>query len=133
MARGAQVAGIDAGFARDLAAVQAAPEAEALLGRLFTRPARLGPMAAHLVATLADPARRAAFGQIAAALAEMPPPPAPPAPAALHLVWGAQDRIVPPPAAAPFGIAPEIVDGAGHLPQAEAAGAFNRILRARLG
>ncbi|MFM1862804.1 MAG: hypothetical protein RLZ26_1326 [Pseudomonadota bacterium] len=126
-------AGIDAGFARDLAAVRAAPEAEALLARLFARPARLGPMAAHLVAALADPARRRALGQIAAALAEMPPPPAPPAPAALHLVWGAQDRIVPPPAAAPFGIAPEIVDGAGHLPQAEAAGANTGCRRPRLG
>jgi pyruvate dehydrogenase E2 component (dihydrolipoamide acetyltransferase) len=126
-------AGFDAAFARDLAAVQTTAEAEALLARLFARPARVAPMAAHLLAGLGDPARRAAHARIARAMGDAPPPPAPAGSCALHLVWGAEDRIVPPPAAAPFGVAPEIIAGAGHLPQIEAAGTLNALLRARLG
>jgi pyruvate dehydrogenase E2 component (dihydrolipoamide acetyltransferase) len=121
-------AGFDAGFARDLAAVQAAPEAEALLARLFARPARLGPMAAHLVATLADPARRAALARIADALPDAAPPP--PDPRSSTLLWGAQDRIVPHPAGM---VPPALIESAGHMPHLEAAGAVNRLITGAIG
>lgn len=51
------------------------------------------------------------------------------------VIWGAADRIVPPAhaGAAPPSARVEIVDGAGHQPQMEAAGEVNRLLDGFLG
>jgi pyruvate dehydrogenase E2 component (dihydrolipoamide acetyltransferase) len=121
-------AGFDGAFAQGLAAGAEPAVAEALLARLFARPARLAPMAAHLLAGLADPARRTALATIARALPGAPPPP--PDPARCTLVWGAEDRIVPPPADAPPHT---LIEAAGHMPQIEAASQLNRIIAEALG
>ena len=46
------------------------------------------------------------------------------------VIWGAQDGILPPAqaAAAPAGARVEVIEGAGHQPQMEAAGEVNRLL-----
>jgi pyruvate dehydrogenase E2 component (dihydrolipoamide acetyltransferase) len=100
-------------------------EAEALLSHLVETPRMIGPMVPHVLAGLADPARRAALARIGAALPGAEPAPLG-APAAL--IWGEADRILPPPAA----LAPRLVPGAGHLPHVEKAGAVNRLIRAAL-
>ena len=48
----------------------------------------------------------------------------------LLIVWGAQDRVLPAAQAehAPGGARVAILDGAGHSPQLEAAGEFNRLV-----
>lgn len=121
-------AGFDGAFAQGLAALTDPAAAEALLARLFARPARLAPMAAHLLSGLADPARRAALAAIARALPGAPPPP--PVPARCSFVWGAEDRIVPPPADAPPHA---LIADAGHMPQLEAASRVNRMIAEAIG
>jgi pyruvate dehydrogenase E2 component (dihydrolipoamide acetyltransferase) len=123
-------AGLDTGFLAQFPALATAEEAEALLARLVERPRLVAPMAAHVRAGLADPARRAALAAIAAALPAAGPPPE--AAGAVTVLWGERDRIVPPPPGRVLGVAPEVIPGVGHLPHVEAAQAVNRRLVALL-
>jgi pimeloyl-ACP methyl ester carboxylesterase len=121
---------IDTDFLARFPALAAQEEAEALLSRLVTRDRLVPPMAAHVLSGLADPARRAALALVARALPQAAPPAAPEVSATV--LWGAEDRIVPPPQGPVLGLAPEFIAGAGHLLHVEAAGAVNRRLAALL-
>lgn len=123
-------AGLDVEFLARFAELASQPEAEALLMRLVERQRLVPPMAAHVVAGLADPARRAALATIAAALTAAPPPPR--VDGELTVLWGAEDRIVPPPPGLVLGVVPELFAGSGHMPHVETAGAVNRRLAALL-
>ncbi len=123
-------AGLDTDFLRQFPALAAQAEAEALLARLVERPRLVPPMAAHVLAGLAEPARRAALAAIAAALPAAAPPPR--LDGELTVLWGAEDRIVPPPPGLVLGVVPEFFAASGHVPHVEAAGAVNRRLVALL-
>jgi pyruvate dehydrogenase E2 component (dihydrolipoamide acetyltransferase) len=122
--------GIDGEFLASLPTLSTQEEAEALLARLVAKPRLVAPMAAHVLAGLADRDRRVALSLIGAALSAAPPPPSPD----IHVsvLWGAEDRIVPLPRGPVLGIEPEVIAGAGHLPHVEAAGAVNRHIRMAL-
>jgi pyruvate dehydrogenase E2 component (dihydrolipoamide acetyltransferase) len=122
--------GLDTQFLSGFPMLTTQEEAEALLARLVAKPRLVAPMAAHVLAGLADHDRRAALSVIAAALAAAPPPPSAEVP--VTVLWGADDRIVPLPQGRVLGVEPEVIPGAGHLPHVEAAGTVNRHIRAAL-
>lgn len=120
--------GMDTDFLARFPALASQAEAETLLARLVLKERLVPPMAAHVLAGLSDPERRRALATVAGALPGAAPPPAPALDCAVHVLWGAEDRIIPPPAGRALGIEPEMIPGAGHLPHVEAAGAVNRRL-----
>ena len=122
--------GIDAEFLGRFAELASQEEAEALLARLVERQRLVPPMAAHVLTGLADAKRRAALAAVAAAVQAAPPPPR--VDGDLTVLWGAEDRIVPPPPGLALGVVPELIAGSGHLPHVEAAGTVNRRLAALL-
>ena len=122
-------AGLDHDFLTAFPALQTGPQAQALLERLVVRPRLITPaMAAHVLAGLQAPTRRAALARIAAALAEMPSPALPACP--VDLIWGEADRINPPPATLPVTASLLHLPNTGHLPQVEAASKVNAVIRA---
>ena len=115
-------------FLTGFPALEAEEEATTLLSHLFETPRALAAMVPHVLANLADPARRAALITIASALPQAPPAPLP---AHATILWGEADRILPPPAS--LGVLlTKIIPGAGHLPHVEKAGAVNRLILAAL-
>lgn len=119
--------GIDTDFLARFPSLVDQDAAKDLLGRLVTRPQFVPPMADHVLSGLDDPDRRAALAAIASMLPMADPPPAPDD-VDVTVLWGAEDRVIPPPDGPVLGISPEIVPRAGHLLHVEAAGAVNRRL-----
>jgi pyruvate dehydrogenase E2 component (dihydrolipoamide acetyltransferase) len=122
--------GIDEDFLVRFPKLATQDEAEVLLARLVEKPGLVQPMAAHVLAHIGSPERGAALSTIAAALPIAPPPSR--AEVKVTVLWGAQDRIVPPPAGLVLGVVPELIAGAGHLPHIEDAGTINRRIAAAL-
>lgn len=112
-------------------------QARAVAAALFAQPDQLvEPLARALSLRMADPVARAAIRAILAAnrddlgdrlVARDWAPPG----VALQLIWGAEDRIVPPPAPGliPTDIALHLLAGAGHMPHVEAASRVNELVR----
>jgi len=119
---------VDAGFLRAFPRLGSQQDALALLLQMVVKPRHIAPgMAAHVLASLARPSRRTGLARIADALIAAPPLSATAAGNA-RIVWGAEDRILPPPA----GLNVRLLPGVGHLPQVEAASAVQRALREAL-
>lgn len=124
---------VDSAFLQGLPQLDSEEAALAMLTRLVSRARLIQPaMAAHVMAGLADPARRAALATVGQALATMPPPPWPPT-RPVRLLWGEEDRINPLPEDGRFGDSLTVLPGTGHLPQVEAASKVNAAIRAALG
>lgn len=125
--------GLDHGYLHAFAQLQSPDQTRDWLHRLVAQKRFIAPaMAAHVLTSLQDPARRAALAQIAAQL-EQAPPPAVPRHLPVDMIWGQADQINPPPqdsadhaAHARITQLPDI----GHLPQIEAASRVNALIRA---
>ena len=108
--------------------VRTTDQAHALLLQMVVRPRHVAPaMVEHVRSAVSYPHRRAGLVTIAGALiAETPLPLA--RLDGLTVLWGAEDRIVPPPA----GLHTPPIPGVGHIPQIEAASAVQRALRTEI-
>ncbi|MDG5493940.1 alpha/beta fold hydrolase [Niveispirillum sp. BGYR6] len=128
---------LDYGFLDRLAGAADITQARAVAAALFAQPDQLvEPLARALALRMADAAARQAVAAILAAnradlgeklVARDWAPPG----VALQLIWGAEDRIVPPPAAEliPTRIPLHLLQGAGHMPHVEAASRVNELVR----
>lgn len=125
-------ANIDSEFLARFPTLCTRAEAEALLVRLVVRQNFVAPMAAHVLASVVDPQRRAALQRIAMALSAAALPSTPPKNCPVTVIWGDTDRIATLPTDLALGVEPVIIPGVGHLPHIEAAGAVNRLLVAAL-
>ena len=123
---------VSAAFLDGFAAMTTVQEAEAVLSMLCARPGLIAPMIPHVLASLAQPGRRAALRAIADALAVAPPAPAPPPGSPVTVIWGDGDTVIPAPAGPLWGVSATVIPGTGHLPHLEKAGSVNRILSAAL-
>lgn len=133
IAPGGLGADLDAGFLTGFADLRTPEAALAHLRRLVVRDRLITPaMAAHVLAHLDLPGRRAALAAQARALIAAPPPPLP---HMARVIWGAEDRVNPPDPVflAGLGTRALVLPGTGHLPQVEAAGRVNRALAGWLG
>lgn len=132
---------IDAAFIDGFVAAESRRELKPVLERLFADPALVTRQLAEEVAkTKRIDGVATALGTIAAAtfpggrqaveirdqLSALAIP--------MLVIWGAEDRVVPPAhaAALPASAQVETIAGAGHMPQMEAAGEVNRLLTAFL-
>lgn len=120
----------DPAFLSGFATLRAPDTARGFLEQMVAKPRHVSPaMVSHVLAGLAArPERRAALARIAAALIRLPPLPPGDLPGDCLILWGAEDRIAPPPP----GFAGALLSGVGHVPQIEAAAAVQRALRAAL-
>ena len=138
-------AGLGQAVAPDfIAALLAAQDADAMraaLGQMLTRPAMITPaMAQGVLAQMQHPERGAALRAVAAMLPGLTDALAPHLPALaplpIHVISGTADRIIAPPAALPAcwpDARNHVIEGAGHLPQLEAARPTITIIRTALG
>lgn len=128
---------LDYGFLDRLAMAADIDQARAVAGALFARPDNLvEPLARALALRMADAGARGAVQAILTANRDDLGAPlirrdwAPPG-VALQLVWGAEDRIVPPPPPSliPGNIPLHLLDATGHMPHVEAASRVNELIR----
>lgn len=128
---------LDYGFLDRLAMAADIDQARAVAGALFARPDNLvEPLARALALRMADAGARGAVQAILTANRDDLGAPlirrdwAPPG-VALQLVWGAEDRIVPPPPPdlIPGNIPLHLLDATGHMPHVEAASRVNELVR----
>ena len=127
-----------------IAAICDAPDAQAMraaLGQMLVRPQMITlAMAETLHARMLDPSRGTALRAVGSLLPELPRTLAPHLPALaelpIHVLRGAQDRIICPDVALP-AVWPQAqahrIEGAGHLPQLEAPAPTLHLVRAALG
>ena len=126
---------LDFDFLTSFAELADPAEAQALLERLVARKRLIAPaMVAYVLQGLANPDRRAALRQVAAALLAAGPPTWP-ATIPVDLIWGALDDINPAPEdLAALGATSLLhLPNIGHMPQIEAAAKVGAVLRAALG
>lgn len=127
---------LDHVFLDNLAVAADLDKARAAATALFADPGPLvEPLARALALRLSVPDNRAAIqsllaanrAELSQALVEADWAPAMP----VQLIWGAEDRIVPPPAAdlIPVGTPFHLLPGAGHMPHVEAASRVNALIR----
>ena len=120
---------LDHDFLTAFPVLETPDQAQALLERLVERKRLIAPaMVAHVLAGLQKPSRRAALATVAQALMTLPAPALPDLP--IDLIWGAADRINPPPVALPATVL--VLPDTGHMPQVEAASKVNAVIRAAL-
>ncbi|MCC5961703.1 MAG: alpha/beta fold hydrolase [Rhodobacteraceae bacterium] len=132
---------VDPGFIAALLAARDAAEMRAGLGQMLSRPAMIThAMAESVLAQMNHPERGPALRAVAALLPGLDAALAPHLPALaplpIHVISGAADRIIPPPAALPAcwpDARHHVIDGAGHLPQLEAARPTITTIRTALG
>ncbi len=118
----------DPAFLRAFPKLQTEAETQALLVQMVARPRHIAPVMVHHVrAALIRPERREGLVTIAEALIAEDPLPLPRLDG-ITVLWGAEDRIIPPPA----DLHTPTLPGVGHIPQIEAASAVQRALRAEI-
>lgn len=117
--------GVPADYLEAFLAANRRREMKAVLGRLLAdSEAVSGSMIEGVLKALRVDGAREALARISEATLKTPDPrlaalfAAPPAPTLV--VWGAEDRLLSPPAAVPAGLVFERVEGAGHMPHLEA-------------
>lgn len=127
---------LDHVFLDNLAVAADLDKARAAATALFAEPGPLvEPLARALALRLSVPDNRAAIqsllaanrAELSQALVEADWAPTMP----VQLIWGAEDRIVPPPDAdlIPVGMPFHLLPGAGHMPHVEAASRVNALIR----